>query len=331
MTYSYIFQIVACSFLIIQLTSCHHGSWRRCDAPTHTNWPEKLSETGLYKNIKDDQLHEGVKYYEPQFELWSDGATKRRWAYFPSNKQIDSSNPDEWKFPEGTKFWKEFTKDGTRVETRLLSKVGPRDHDWLAVSYVWNQEQTEAFATKDAVNDVLNTTHDVPSARQCTGCHGGRQSRILGFSAIQLGNQKPLSLDMLRRDNLISHPIQDFSIPGDSDTQQVLGYLHANCAHCHNLTRPKQEGKRCFDPRKNFDLSLRTSEIDHLHTTALYKTAVGPNKVIRAGSAAMSRIHKRMLGSSMFRPRMPALATEEIDIQKLRQLRDWINKLPTKK
>ena len=32
---------------------------------------------------------------------------------------------DSWRFPQGTKLWKEFTRDGVRVETRLLQKVGP--------------------------------------------------------------------------------------------------------------------------------------------------------------------------------------------------------------
>jgi hypothetical protein len=39
---------------------------------------ELLSQTGLYADVKNGALAEGVATFEPSFKLWSDGAEKRR-------------------------------------------------------------------------------------------------------------------------------------------------------------------------------------------------------------------------------------------------------------
>ena len=38
---------------------------------------------------------------------------------------IDGTDEMAWTFPVGTKFWKEFSVGGVRIETRLLEKRGP--------------------------------------------------------------------------------------------------------------------------------------------------------------------------------------------------------------
>ena len=53
----------------------------------------------------------------PTEALWSDGAVKRRFIYLPPGTTIDTTNMDEWVFPVGTKFWKEFSVDGRKLRT----------------------------------------------------------------------------------------------------------------------------------------------------------------------------------------------------------------------
>ena len=38
----------------------------------------------------------GEPDYSPQYPLWSDGATKRRWVLLPPGQTIDASDPDVW-------------------------------------------------------------------------------------------------------------------------------------------------------------------------------------------------------------------------------------------
>ena len=82
--------------------------------------------------------------FSPQYPLWSDGAAKRRWIRLPEGAAIDAGDVSRWEFPIGTKFWKEFSFDGRKVETRFLWRVS--QEQWVFASYAWNEAQTEAVA-----------------------------------------------------------------------------------------------------------------------------------------------------------------------------------------
>ena len=40
----------------------------------------------------------------------------------------------------------------------------------------------------------------------------------------------------------LSDAVPESSVPGDPSTVAALGYLHANCSHCHNRDRPPRVG-----------------------------------------------------------------------------------------
>src|SRR3954463_10639429 len=61
--------------------------------------PSRLSEAGLFAEVSTDTLASGVRAYRPAFELWSDGATKRRWIWLPTQARIDTNDMDNWSFP----------------------------------------------------------------------------------------------------------------------------------------------------------------------------------------------------------------------------------------
>src|SRR5262245_21735632 len=75
------------------------------------NNPATLADTGRCLDAGCCQIASNVHAYTPHYQLWSDSATKRRWIYLPPGTQIDTSDMDFWKFPVGTKLWKEFTRD----------------------------------------------------------------------------------------------------------------------------------------------------------------------------------------------------------------------------
>src|SRR5687768_2174017 len=111
------------------------------DAPIDAdpNNPPTLVDTGLCTDAACTQIAPGIVPYTPRWELYSDGATKKRWIYLPPGTKIDTSDMDFWQFPVGTKLWKEFTRDGVRVETRLVMRIGAGNtsQDWFYVAYVW--------------------------------------------------------------------------------------------------------------------------------------------------------------------------------------------------
>lgn len=288
--------------------------------------PARLSETGLFADLGSETLADGVQLFAPRFELWSDGAAKRRWIYLPPGAQIDTADPDAWNFPAGTKLWKEFSRDGVRVETRLLFKHGTERTAWTPVAYVW-RDDGDAWATPEGDTDARGTAHDVPSASQCMGCHRGTQSGVLGFSAVQLpetGEGAAIGVADLRDGGRFTTPVAGVEIPGAPETRAALGYLHANCSHCHNQSRPEREGPRCFDPERDFDFMLRVGELAIPEATATYRTAVG--KVISRGKPGDSDIMRRVQSRDEWWG-MPALGTEVVDEAGVELLETWIRAL----
>jgi len=286
--------------------------------------PSRLSETGLYEDLKTDRIAPSVRAYRPQFALWSDGAEKRRWVGLPDGSAIDTGDMDNWRFAAGTKFWKEFTRDGVRVETRLIAKIGAGDEDWVFMPYLWNADESDAIAAPYGAIDARGTPHDVPAANECKSCHGGRDSRVLGFSAIQLSAPAEvgeIALAELGEKGLItSPPDQAFVVPGDDTERAALGYLHANCGECHNQSRPPAVGPRCFEPRNELDVWLRTSALASVEETPTYQTAF--DGFAERGHPDQSRIVRRI--SQRGFGSMPCVGSERVDAAAVALLRRWI-------
>jgi cytochrome c553 len=219
--------------------------------------PGLLSDTGLYLPDRPGVVDPRNHAFAPQYALWSDGLTKRRWVQLPSGTAIDASRNDAWRYPVGTRFWKEFSRDGRKVETRLLWKAS--SEGWIFATYAWNADGTDASLVPDdgAVSDVEvapGRRHAIPSRTDCAACHGSpAHAGPLGFNLLQLSpDRDPLALhpqppadDVLTlpsavRLGLVAHlPARWMQSPprirtGSPLTRAALGYLAANCSMCHN-------------------------------------------------------------------------------------------------
>jgi hypothetical protein len=314
--------------LAISLTSCkRYWVCAEPDVARTSQLPQRLAEAGLYSDLKSARVADGVVAYRPQFELWSDGADKRRWIDLPPGQTIDTSDMDDWDFPDGTKLWKEFSVDGKRLETRLLVKKGRSNDDWIGLSYVWNDDQSDAIAAPWGVVDV-RFGHDVPGAGECVACHGGRKGRILGFSAVQLSAPAAPGeigiTELVAQNRLTRPPASPLVIPGNDGERAALGYLHANCSHCHNETRPPHEGPRCFAAKSSYDFTLNASALDTVDRTPTYRTAIG--SAVKRGDPGGSRLIE-LVATRGFLRQMPPLATERVDDAAVVQLRLWIERL----
>jgi cytochrome c553 len=289
-----------------------------------------LSQTGLYADIASGVLAPGVEAFEPRYPLWSDGAEKRRFIALPPGTQIDTSDMDHWKFPVGTRLWKQFSRGGVRIETRLIERTGPDDMDTWMAAFLWDDQGRDAQLVVDGATDVHGTDHDVPAAKVCWSCHGAEPGRVLGFSALQLSAGPALPALVAR--GLLSHPPPegaDLSPPGDAVTREALGTLHANCGTCHS------DGGAAR-PKTNMILRLAVAERDPLSTrlaaTTLgvdvtqYKTDGPPLRIAPgdpAGSAVIARMHLRERMRQM-----PPLLTKHVDEAGLALVQRWIETLP---
>lgn len=298
---------------------------------------DHLSETGLCLDDACTQIAPDVLAYTPRAALYSDGATKKRWIKLPPGTQIDTTDMDYWEFPEGTKIWKEFTSGPTRVETRLIQKLGPTDDDWYFVPYIWNATQDDAIATPMGQDDANGTTHDVPSRAECRQCHDRTQGDVLGFSAIQLDTDATageVDLDDLIAMGALTAPpagsIPHFPLPGTATDQAMLGYVHANCGHCHNPTSD------VFQDLVDLDLRMRVGALGSVAETPLYLSTVdvavtvtvdGATHRVTPHDPADSVVYTRFITTNAAF-HMPKLGTETTDPDGQAIIETWINALP---
>ncbi len=324
--------------------------------------PTKLSETGLFKSINPEMLGDGVFAFEPAYQLWSDSATKRRWAYLPPGAQITTNGTangmEYWEYPPGFKLWKEFSRDGKRIETRLLLKKGGLA-DWYMVAFKWNDDGSDAIATPTGEMNAMGTNHDIPGEEGCKGCHTSMYDNALGFTALQLSHDKPNSLNLTQvvaMGWLTQAPATPFALPGTEAEKQALGYLHANCGMCHN-----SRGK-VYTTVADLDLWAHLGQLQSVQQTRAYLSMVcdewpGPGgagspitgctaghatgaarvsevselaKRVVPGNAEMSAMHELMnlRSAAVDMRQMPPLGTEMVDPTGLATVDAWINALP---
>lgn len=223
-------------------------------SPDPVGLPAKLSQTGLFVQGTTD-VDPKNRSFTPQYPLWSDGLEKLRWMYLPAGTSIDASDPYRWEYPTGTKFWKEFRKDGRRIETRVSWKVSRTR--WELAAYVWNAQETDAMLVEDGVPGAVEVApgkrHSIPSRTDCTMCHSSTSMGPLGFNALQLSPDRdpnaihgePLkradvTLPTLLDQQLLMHSRENWRDrppriqTTDPSTRAVLGYLASNCGVCHN-------------------------------------------------------------------------------------------------
>jgi hypothetical protein len=322
--------------------------------PADADTRRKLSGEGLYQDIATLTIAAEALEYEPVAELWSDGAVKRRWIILPPGTTIDTSDMDHWRFPTGTKIFKEFAApDGTRLETRLIEKTGAGDEptDFFACAFVWFADGSDAACTPGGAENVLGTEHDVPNSTRCFSCHKGETGKVLGFSAMQLS--KPgvgaaeVTLSSLAADGLLSNPPPagtEYPFPGATQIERdAMGYFHANCAHCHNPLGPGYTDSCANDGMGNYSecqilrldvaesaLPVAQSKL-YLSTvgqvTHYYPGGTGGQIRIAPGNPDGSVIYTRINQRGSMEQMPPPFSTEVVDTAGVAIVRAWIESL----
>jgi hypothetical protein len=314
--------------------------------------PQFLHETGLYSDAAALRIDPAHLPFAPQYPLWTDGATKRRWISLPPGTAVDASDPDAWVFPVGTRLWKEFAFGGVPVETRYIERRP--DGRWLYAAYAWSADGRSAALVPEqgrrgAYPLNAKRAHTIPGVNDCKACHEGGRSQVLGFGTLQLSSDRdPLAphaeprpegavdIAMLVARGLVvglPAPVRETppQIQARSAVERAaLGYLHGNCGHCHNAQ----------GPLRNLGLFLR-HETGAPHQSALATTVARPvrnpapgqhpDAVLRIDPQHPERSALTQRIASRYPPlQMPPLGTELVDRQAVDLIRRWIENTPEK-
>ena len=262
----------------------------------------------------------GVLTYSVRHPLWTDGAEKQRHLRLPPGGTIDTSEPDHWAFPEGTRVYKEFLVDGVPVETRLLWKTGPTVDDWVYVSYRYRPDGSDADPVPDGEADVRGTTHDVPDQAGCFDCHRGGGDFVLGIGALQLDR---VTFDRWVGEGVLPPEAPWEEPPGDETERAALGYLHGNCGHCHGEVHPLA---RMRQMRLRLPVGLADADAAPARTTTVGQGAQhlieGTDTLVVAGEPDRSQVYVRMGLRDILQ--MPTRGTEEVDDAGRAAVAAWI-------
>ncbi len=312
--------------------------------------PQSLRAAGLFVAGSTSEVRPELLPFSPQYPLWSDGATKRRWLYLPPGTFIDASDPDAWDFPPGARLWKEFSLE-KRVETRLIERLG--DGSWRYATYVWDEDGRDAvLAPAEGIRSLSrpgapNGRYSIPSELDCRACHEGAAVPVLGFSALQLSpdrdplapHAEPITGNLLQtiveRGLLRDLPAQVLDQPprivaASPVERAALGYLHGNCGHCHSAPSatgasvpvPVQLAQSVADPVQGASSVLRSllGAISRFRLPGASASA----QVIAPRSAAHSVLPARMRSRDP-RVQMPPLGTAIPDHEALALIERWID------
>ncbi len=257
----------------------------RLEQSVELDVPNQLSTWDLFEQPLNKLIpKKDILPYELNTPLFTDYALKSRFIKIPDGNPAEYVQEEVMDFPKGTILIKNFyyesdltLENSSRklIETRLLIH---ENDGWNALTYVWNEEQTDAYLEISGatipvswVNEqgvAMNVNYSVPNLVQCKSCHelSGKMTPI-GPTARQLnkkydyasGNQN--QIDKWKATGMLTSvpPLEEVpKLPAWNDpstgttAQRARAWLDINCAHCHRL-----EG-----PAKNSGLYLRYSETD---------------------------------------------------------------------
>ena len=326
------------------------GLWRLAPNPQagkNSDFPRKLSETGLFAETSKQTPAPGVVPFEINAPRWADHATAERWVGLPDQSGVTVASESKgvvlrghWGFPAGAVLAKTYSLEmergnpatRRRIETQILYYDG---NLWGTYSYRWNAAQTDAelvpsrgeeaaFNVKDraAPGGETQQRWRFFSRSECARCHTLMNDFAQGFSALQLervtGDAPGDQLDAFTRLGLTpAEPrLTDPHGAEGSIELRARSYLHANCGVCHRFN-----SGGAVPSYMNIEVPLKEAKLVDAKPT-LGELGLPDARVIASGDPARSTLLYRMATGG--RGHMPYLGAKLVDDRGLLVLRDWI-------
>lgn len=309
----------------------------------------KLSDYNFFQGAIADQIPNfGVLPYKPISSLFSDYAEKKRFIWMPNNVAATYEGDHEpLGFPVGTVLIKAFyyndvqpQNERQNIETRLMIR---KDEGWVFATYIWNNEQTEAFfdlsgETKEITwnlnGETKNVSYRIPAESSCFTCHNTADTPIpIGLKPQNINSTYPYEngaqnqLEELVRNGYLENELpsniatvvdwEDASEPLDL---RVRSYADINCAHCHSAER------YCNYRPLRFQFDLTEDDVN-MGVCVDPDTAIPPyTKLVEPGNINNSLVYFR-LQTTLPQYRMPLLGRTLQHEEHLELVEQWIESL----
>jgi uncharacterized repeat protein (TIGR03806 family) len=245
--------LLALSFLV-PINASVNSALLSSNAP-----PKYLSEFGFFQDMQNQIPSAEVHPYSLVNPLFSDYTDKLRFVYVPEGQKLAYVKDKVFQFPVGSTLIKTFAylntqgmMDAQLLETRLLINTS---EGWKAISYVWNQDQTDAKRSVagatipttfiNSVGAKVDVRYRAPNQNQCKECHQVNQVMTpIGPKARNMNkNVTYASGDMNQllywaaqgwiESKLNADLMQSYENENVSIDERARAYLDINCGHCH--------------------------------------------------------------------------------------------------
>ncbi len=311
----------------------------------------KLSDYGFFADVVKQTPSPRVIPYELISSLFSDYSYKKRFVYVPGEKKAHYQKDWVFDFPEGSALIKTFyyhndERDINRgknlLETRLLLR---KSQGWEAVSYVWNEQQTEAFlkisgkaietSWIDKEGKIQEVRYKVPNKNQCKECHAtadkispiGPKARNLNKDftyGYEVKNQlvKWLEEGIINTIPEDTIPISNWEEDNSSLEERARAYLAINCGHCHMPSGSANSSGLYlnFTEERKKSLGILKSPVATGRGSGNLKYSIVP------GSADESILLFRMLSTDPG-VMMPEAGRSLVHREAVLLIREWINSM----
>ena len=245
--------LLALSFLV-PINASVNSALLSSNAP-----PKYLSEFGFFQDMQNQIPSAEVHPYSLVNPLFSDYTDKLRFVYVPEGQKLAYVKDKVFQFPVGSTLIKTFAylntqgeMDAQLLETRLLINTS---EGWKAISYVWNQDQTDAKRSVagatipttfiNSVGAKVDVRYRAPNQNQCKECHQVNQvmtpigpkarnmNKNVGYTSGDMNQLLYWAAQGLIESKLNADLMQSYENENVSIDERARAYLDINCGHCH--------------------------------------------------------------------------------------------------
>jgi len=296
-----------------------------------SEFPSKLSLTGLFEDTEKATPSAGVYGFSINSPMWQDGAESDYWVAIPGDDgfETDIASAGPFKLTrhspvKDSVLAKTIRLNGKRVETQILHWDGY----WNGYTYRWNDEQTDAslVGREGETATVDGKPWRFYARGECLRCHGSNFYKPLAFFPGQMNRDGQLerffNLGLIDQTFKEAADIQPLGNPYDESLAletRARSWIHSNCAGCHRRSGGAGIVSMMNITTSNEDMRM----LGHEHSRGDFGLKGAP--LIEPGNPYRSILYYRIATKGA--GHMPMIGLPTIDKEGVRVVHEWIRSL----